>query len=63
MKIEFTKCRQLDALNITAYPGTHLEASETVPAELLQAYVSNGIAVVVPDKPTKNDAKNIEGGE
>lgn len=49
MKITFIENRTLDALNRTVSIGDTLESSDSVPEELLQAYVSNGIAVEAPD--------------
>lgn len=62
MNIQFTAHRYLDELGRTVSPGETLAASATISAELLQAYVNNGIATI-EKTATKPAAKISDGGD
>jgi hypothetical protein len=55
MKIKFTEHRHLDALSRTVTPGDTLESPTDAPADLLQAYVDNGVAEITTGEERTND--------
>jgi hypothetical protein len=69
MKIEFTESRELLELGRTVGAGDVLESSDTIPEELLWAYVDNGIAIDKTSEVLKTsevyhiDSESTPGGE
>ncbi len=60
MKIEFISHRDLLELARTVKPGDTLESPTDAQEELLQAFVNNGIAKILPDMSASDTAEESE---